>query len=505
MSANPNNILELAKPYETQWPEPDKSVLTGYQAQAPILPLSIFGSMAKWLEQAAEAKSSPVDYVFGSLLAATSGLIGNALAVSPWSGWTEPPTLWVGLVGRPSSGKSPAIDSVLDPVHTLESELSGNFETEWQNYELEAERAKASREMWEKDLREALKKNQAQPPKPENAYEPELPVRPRMLVSDCTIEALTGILAGNPRGLVAARDELAGWLEGMGRYSSGGFERSFWIEAFGARPFVVDRVKNAGTPLRIPRLSISVLGGIQPDRLEDCLLSGSDDGLSGRFLYIWPDAVPPKRPTCAYDKVFIERVFRRLRSLKQDTNEYGEPTPRVMKLEEAAAEKFQSFRLELAQAEESAHGILLSHIGKLPGITLRIALVLEMLWWAVSEDSNPPVTVSEKALIGACGLVDGYLLPMAKRTFGAASLPESEKQATALAKWIYANRPEMVNASTIRRYRYAGLKTAEDVSNAINGLEEAGWLSPKPSRQGGNTGRQKQDYLVNPKLWELNA
>lgn len=347
MSANPNNILELAKPYETQWPEPDKSVLTGYQAQAPKLPLSIFGSMANWLEQAAETISSPVDYVAGALLATTSGLIGNALVVSPWSSWTEPPILWVGLVGRPSSGKSPALDSVLSPLHTLESELSANFETEWQNYELEAERTKANREMWEKDLRDALKKNQAQPPKPENAYEPDMPVRPRMLISDSTVEAMTGILAGNPRGLITARDELSGWLAGMGRYSSSGFERSLWLEAFGAKPFTVDRVKNAGNPIRIPRLSISVLGGIQPDRLEDCLLSGSDDGLSGRFLYIWPDAVPPKRPTCNYDKAFIERVFRRLRSLKQDINEYGEPIPRIMMLEEPTAEKFHSFRLEL--------------------------------------------------------------------------------------------------------------------------------------------------------------
>ncbi len=41
--------------------------------------------------------------------------------------------------------------------------------------------------------------------------------------------------------------------------------------------------------MRIPRLSIGVIGSVQPDPLRD-VVTKSDDGLAHRLLWMWPEA-----------------------------------------------------------------------------------------------------------------------------------------------------------------------------------------------------------------------
>src|SRR6185437_11218812 len=76
----------------------------------------------------------------------------------------------------------------------------------------------------------------------------------------------------------------------------GGNDRPLWLEAYNGHERRIDRQKNA-KPLLIPNWSISILGGIQPDRFTSLLAKTDDnDGISARFLYVWPNAIPPKRP-----------------------------------------------------------------------------------------------------------------------------------------------------------------------------------------------------------------
>lgn len=224
---------------------------------------------------------------------------------------------------------------------------------------------------------------------------------------------------------------MAGWLEGMGRYNSGG-DRQFWLEAFGERGYTLDRVKYQDDPLIIERLAVSTLGGITPSGLAGLLLKGSYDGLFSRFFYIWPDVIPPERPQGGYDSALPHRIFRRLYGLHLDTGS----DPQVMPLTPEAANMFEAFWKELFALEEDAAGLLQGHIGKLSGLTLRLTLVLELLWWAAGPESNPPAHVSSDAVVSAYSLVNDYFLPMSRRAFGDAALPEVEKDAMALARWI---------------------------------------------------------------------
>lgn len=264
---------------------------------------------------------------------------------------------------------------------------------------------------------------------PEAAIFPEEPVRRRPVVQDATVEALAVILSGNPAGTLMVRDELAGWLN-FDKYSSG--NRAFWLEAYGGRPFVVDRLKNAGKPVSLPFSGVSVVGGIQPDRLSDDLLGGVDDGLVARFLWCWPDKVPFERPTSLPDNSRLECAYRSLDGIAWGSGEHGERAPVTLPLTEQAAALFENWgKVQQADADD-AGPLYKGTVGKMPGTALRLALVIEYLRWA-DAGGPEPVNVSHWSLAAALELADDYIKPMALRVYGDPSpeLREWEKGAEA--------------------------------------------------------------------------
>jgi hypothetical protein len=183
------------------------------------------------------------------------------------------------------------------------------------------------------------------------------------------------ILAANPKGVLNHRDELTGWLGNFKRYSRGD-SRGMWIEAHGARPLIVDR--KASGALRIPRMAISILGGIQPDRLRNVLLGADDDGLPSRFLWFWPDAVPVRRPRTFASSDFIAGSFSRLSGLNGEIDANTELRPRNLELVSDASDAFQTWREQHFESQRAVSGMLKSAWGKMPGLVLRLLLVLEL-------------------------------------------------------------------------------------------------------------------------------
>ena len=107
------------------------------------------------------------------------------------------------------------------------------------------------------------------------------------------------------------------------------------------------------------------------------------------------------------------------------------------------------------------------------------------------------------ALVAAAGLVETYFKPMGARVYGDAALPEGERLATTLARWIVSSRTTEFNARDVRRtVRLPGLRDATAMESATTLLTEARWLLPAGSRLGGSAGRKTLDFSVNPALWE---
>ena len=115
-----------------------------------------------------------------------------------------------------------------------------------------------------------------------------------------------------PKGLLITRDELAGWIDGMTAYNPAG--RGFWVEAYGGRPYRVERVKHP-EPIFIPRLAVAMYGTSQPDKLAQ-LMRGADDGLLARILWTWPDRIPFRLGTRAAGTEWAISALDRLRELE---------------------------------------------------------------------------------------------------------------------------------------------------------------------------------------------
>lgn len=483
------------------WPVPDMSVVSaGRRAPVPMPP-ELFGPSWGFLSAVGEGTCAPVDYPAIGFLSACASLIGGKRRVRPYStsAWSEPCILWVGAVGDPSARKSPALDAITGALRDIERDNAEDHKGAIRDWQEKNELARATRKEWQGAVEKSVKSGGDMPPMPAEAMDPAEPCRRRTIIMDATPEAVGAILEGNPQGTLHFRDELAGWLTSFDRYSPGG--REFWLEAYGGRPFVIDRKNLTKGPLLIQFNGVSVCGGIQPEKLASALLGSVDDGLVARFLWAWPDKLPRVgRPTIAADMDSLANAYRRLDSIAWGRDLEGRNVAMTIPLSSDAADIFELWEQDNARIDEQASALFKSFVGKMNGAVLRLALVAEYIRWAWTAGAEPQ-EVSADALIAAADFVDSYAKPMAERVYGDASLPLVERHAAILAKYIQRQRMRAINKRELKRSPHKsalpGLREASALDAAVAFLVDAGWLMPQPTRDG-RPGQPRLDYLVNP-------
>jgi hypothetical protein len=481
------------------WPEPDMGVLRLHRRAPPMLPIEIFGpAWGAWITTAAEAAACPSDYVGAPLLASASVLIGHARWAQATPGWVEPPHLWVGAAGDSGNGKTPGADCLMREVlPEIERRMVADFPDRLREWRTSVEFEKAADERWRDEVRAAQKRGASAPLPPIPTAGPE-PQSPRLRQNDVTIERVATLLAtAAPKGLLIVRDELAGWIDGMPAYNPAG--RGFWVEAYGGRPYRVERVKHP-EPIIIQRLAVAVYGSTQPDKLA-LLMRGADDGLLARILWIWPDPILFRLGRQSPGGEWAIGALDRLRELELQPGD--SPAPITVPLTDEARSMIEAFGGEMQQRQTNAGGLLRSALGKARGQALRLALILELLWWCGEDGiAPPPVQISARAFAAAASLMADYFLPMSERVYGDAAATDRERDAATLARWIVAERPAELHVRHLQRdVRLPGLRTAQEIRGAADALVEADWLRPPaPGNEFGQRGRVA--YAVNPQLWE---
>ena len=161
--------------------------------------------------------------------------------------------------------------------------------------------------------------------------EPAGPKARRYVVNDTTYEALGEILADNPNGVLAYRDELVSLLKTLDReeYVAA---RGFFLTAWnGTPPYTFDRILRGKT--HIEAACLSLLGSTQPGRIAEYVRRATeggsgDDGLIQRFgLLVWPDQEPEWRETDRYPnsdaRMSAWATFERLDKLDPNAVERG--------------------------------------------------------------------------------------------------------------------------------------------------------------------------------------
>jgi hypothetical protein len=278
------------------------------------------------------------------------------------------------VVTAPGEKKTPAAKAALSPLWKKQVDLKREYREKRKVYEEEFRH-------WEAEKKVAAKGGEVAPPRPEE------PLMGRVVVDDTTIEALACILESNPRGVLVARDELAGWVRAMDQYKSGkGADRQNWLSLWSNAPISVDRKSNS-EPVIVESPWVSVTGSIQPEILPD-LSDGREDGLLDRFLFAYPEpyyAPLSAREISATAENDLKELYDRLASLQMPESD-GEPFPASVPLAPGSWEVFKDL-VDPLSAEMHELGFPLRLAGawrKLEGYLARLALILCMARVATS-------------------------------------------------------------------------------------------------------------------------
>jgi hypothetical protein len=486
------------------WPDADFSLIDADNLAPPKFTTEALpGYWADWCHASAESFACPVDYVVASLLAFSSGWLGNSRRVMATQDWIEPPHLWFALIGDPSTGKTPAMRQFIEVSRLLEADTTEDWRAAQVRHQENTERAKAIADQWRSEVREATKDGRSPPDAPVGILPPAPIVRPRVMTNSATTEELVFMLSGNPRGLVLVRDELSGWLGDFDRYSNGSGDRPFYLESWNGGSYQPDRVKDRENPVSCRYTSLAIIGGLQPDKLREAL-SGSDDGLAARFLYVWPSPPPFRRLDFEHNERAIERrerllgAARWLRSLTMDADGKGDPTPRIMRLDNKARALLDDVRREAYERIKASKGIAAGWHGKTPARALRLALVMEHLQSA-ADGCTAPDEVSGQAMARAAEYLD-YATGMMERSLAGLAIDQADALAADIARLLVQTKPETVNERAIyQRAGFHALRNRDLRQRVFVALESAGFVR-KEQPKAGMSGRHPSDWLVNPRL-----
>ena len=184
--------------------------------------------MGRYVQAAGASIGCDPAFVALPLLSALAGAVGTSTRIELKPDWHEPSILWTGIVGDSGTHKSPAWKVATRFADKQDAREIRLFREEKAVYEAQQQRYEAELKVWQR--------------KPSGPA-PEKPVAPacrRFLIADVTIEALADRLADNPRGVLIARDELAGWLDSFNQYKGGrGADTAAWLSIHNAVRFAL--------------------------------------------------------------------------------------------------------------------------------------------------------------------------------------------------------------------------------------------------------------------------
>jgi hypothetical protein len=477
-------------PHTTTAPEPLPSPLPAVPAfDADLLPVSV----RAWCVDAADGLQVPLEFTAIPAMVALAGAIGRSIGVAMklHDRWIERPILWGCVIGRPSSGKSPALTPARRMLDRLASEERNAHDVELREYEGRALIADASRANAKKAIQSALKQGDqsaAESAAEAALFDEEPPSEPRIVVNDATVEKLGELLNANPRGLVQFRDELAGWLANLDREGREA-DRAFWLECWnGTGTFTVDRI-GRGT-VRIEACAVSILGGMQPGKLAEYVRGAvrggfSDDGLIQRFqLAVYPDlpanwSYSDRRPDPA-SEALAWATFQRLRAL--DPGSIGAEQPDgfdvpFLRFDDEAQTMLIEWTTDLMQrlraGDEPAW--MESHLSKYRSLAGRLALVLHL----ADGGTGPIVADTLAKALDWCGFLEAH----ARRIYA----PAIDGGLSA-AHAILRHRAELGDTFTARdvqRRGWAGLSDRDTIGEALELLVEHRHLTATVEDTGG--------------------
>lgn len=412
-------------------------------------------------------------------------------------GWTERPCLWGAWIAGPGARKSPAQRRAIKILRDIDHEWSEQYAKELKSFEIDK---RVHKEIEAKHIKARAKALLDRGAYSSLGDAPDPPKNRRLLADDVTIEALAGLLADNPRGIVMPFDELSGWFGAMDAYRQSGVgskDRAKWLEAYEGGKQRIDRVSRP--PIIVPNWSICVMGGIQPDAMRGIAAKLPEDGLMQRFMVTMAeDAIEDE------DRPYNAPAKRRYTAMIEHLAQQQAP-PQPIRM---SGEAIQEFRWISDEARGVAKLSVISprmkaHLGKIDGLFGRLAIVYHLAD-AADRGIPPPPEVTGKTAETVADFMRGYLAGHL-RAFYDDLLTDSRHRvhATWIAGHILGHElDQLEHRRLLQNYRGWDALPEWTQTSALRMLEDAGWLYPIHTD---NPGRRVTRWEVNPLVHERFA
>jgi hypothetical protein len=241
---------------------------------------------------------------------------------------------------------------------------------------------------------------------------------PRQRVcQDITIEKYVDILGANPGGCSMIREELSGWLGGLGRYTPNGTDaadRSFYCALRDGSPHLRQRISSADVMLE--DCAGSFLGAVQPDRLREMKLPTAD-GLLQRFMPLMMREARGYEDSDAADdaKVLLKPVRNALAALVPvlERDPFGQMLAVPYKLTAEGAELYKAFadNMRVAARGQDPSREFGECLNKLGPMWLSLALLFHLVETAAGTAPAPLVPFEVVRRVDA--LVRQFFIPHA--------------------------------------------------------------------------------------------
>lgn len=518
-------LLKTAK--LNQWRSPQviaSELLPVSQLTREMLPVELANYV---FDEAERADNMSPDMIAVCLITSLASLIGARVGIKPKAldNWTIIPNLWGGIVSPPSSKKSPAFDAGTYPLDRLVTKAKAKYEDALKRYEVSSLVKDANKSALTAKLRDASKKGDEDKQQQianelyKLADEDEAsPILKRYSTNDPSPEALTEIEKLNPNGVLVLRDELTGWLVTIDKDPSA---RAFFLEAFnGNKPYQFDRIlRGSGY---IENHCVSILGGIQPDKLisylEPSIKGMGNDGLFQRFqMIVYPDPTlwqyKDRLPNIeARNDVF--NLFKDIDELcpsslvKMGAYPKDDVNPRPYFRFSASAQKIfveWTTKLHTEKIKNEEHPILVQHLQKYPKLMASLALIFHLIdgfkFGTVGDISSQSIEMA----LEWCE----YLESHARRIYGLvlnAVTAQASLLGTRLQKLDEQHdwRSNGFKARDIHRKNWKSLTDIQSIESALELLVDKDWLSIEEITTTDKGGRPTQIYTINPKIYEMN-
>jgi CRISPR-associated protein Cmr3 len=328
--------------------------------------------------------------VLTHLLPIAAGLINpnSRIVVKESTNFVEPCLLYSAVIAETGSRKTPLLNIPKAPLVKLQAEEDERYNAELKAYKKEIDAYNHR-------------------PKENKDDEPPVPPHPprEFYVDNVTVESLDEIKGCQPdKAFTMIKDELSGLFASHGAYKGGrGSDKESFLSGWGGGGVKKNR-RSKDSRVSLARDSLSITGGIQPDKLRALFGDFTDaQGEWARFLWYQMPMRPYKIPRHSVTYSLgglLESIYRKLDSLPELEFYFSKDGQNFY--DDWYDKKYEQTRNETKPGLKAA-------MAKMPGQAARLIGVLHVLNGVSSQPPEVQQEIPLTTVQAGCNLAQFYL------------------------------------------------------------------------------------------------